>query len=825
MLDALTYVINDAGIDLADMLIFLPSRRAVRSVEKMLAARAGGATILPRMVALGEGADEFCDDDTPQTPDIISDTERIVVLSKLLAADSTIGTLSAALPIARDLVRITDYLENEGIDAAQIDWSGLVDEKYAAHFQNKAKLLGILSNVMPAYQSARQTQTQRRNADIRKWIEYFSSPEFNKSLVIVCGSTGSVPATADLMTAVAQMPCGRIILSGKIAGRECDFELNTNPYNSEYKFLRRIGLSANDVIPIDVGPSAIDFMNTAFGNAARTCQTDIGHCHLIECARESEEAAAAAEIAARAAAENKSVLIITPDAAGNQRIAAALAVRGITADFSGGRPATMSNAGRAILNRFDDWLESGATTFDTLYAKSNFNLFETISALIESTPDAWRPAFDPAADENLAIWISIKQTSDSLTAADVHLTTADARAFLADAIGAVSIRAPMPDMAAVTVLGTIESRMQAADIVILTGLNEGMFPARGYENAWLPRRLADKIGLPTPDKKVSLMALDFMNLSCGPCVYWLRSRVSGGVQTTESRFISRVCARRGTFDTTAATDILGAVRARDVCDVRPLDYSAPRPPADWSDVYATELELLVHNPYAFYARHILRLRPMDDYWLGPDARAFGNLVHGVIEHTNGATTPERLVHQMDAAAHELLGDGSIMFHFWHKRFIEIAPVIATELNDTLYAAAEIGGGVKIAGRNVRARADRIWDGGVMDIKTGAAPSKKQLMDGNMPQLPLEAYILQQGGFPIKYTTQSQTPVMTFLQLKNNDARPIRYDAETTAQMMRAAVDKTTELFNIFSAGGAPYEYRETTDQKYRAYDDLARIRD
>ena len=67
--------------------------------------------------------------------------------------------------------------------------------------------------------------------------------------------------------------------------------------------------------------------------------------------------------------------------------------------------------------------------------------------------------------------------------------------------------------------------------------------------------------------------------------------------------------------------------------------------------------------------------------------------------------------------------------------------------------------------------------------------------------------------------------MRFLQLKNNDARVIEYDAEQTAQMMRMAVDKTTELFNIYSASAAAYEYRETGDQKYKVYDDLARVRD
>ena len=204
---------------------------------------------------------------------------------------------------------------------------------------------------------------------------------------------------------------------------------------------------------------------------------------------------------------------------------------------------------------------------------------------------------------------------------------------------------------------------------------------------------------------------------------------------------------------------------------------------------------------------------------------FGTMVHDTIEHAQPGDTPDTLVARMDAAAHDLLGTNSVLFHFWHKRFMEVTPLIANEINTTQNAYAEIPGAIKIANRTVRARADRVYDGVVMDIKTGAAPSKSQLMDGNMPQLPLEAFMLQSDGFKIPTTVRSKTPIMVFLQLRNNDVARIEYDSETTQQMIDAAIQKTTELFNMYSAGSAPYEYHETGDIKYKAYDDLARIND
>ena len=825
MLDALWQLMSRTNVDMADMLIFLPSNRAVRSVEKMIVAHVGHAVVLPTLVALGMGVDDI-DEYTTNQSDIITNNARIIATAKLLTRDAMIGSYANALPIARDLIRMSDYLENEGIDVATIDWNSLVDDKYAAHFQHKAELLNIISRIAgDIYPSGKFTMAAARNRDIRAWIRYIASDTFDKQWVCVCGSTGSVPATADLMVEIANNPRGAILLSGTIAGRESDFALNTNPYNSEYKFLQRINCDVGNVRIIDVGPSPqMEFMNFAFGND--THRIDMGNAlnnvKIVECERESEEAAVVAEIAARAVHDNKSVLVITPDAAGNQRIAAAVAARGIMADFSGGHAATMSNIGRAILNMLDEQIESGGNFFDTVYAQSDYDLLRTIINIYDRKLCPLTPNFE-IDDASRPIWMALAELSDLLNVYGIRLSVYDARAFVADVLSSVSIRNRINDDASVVVLGTIESRMQTADVVILTGLNDGMFPARGYENAWLPRDVAKKIGLPPSDRKISLMSLDFMNLSCGGCVYWTRSRVSGGTMTTESRFISRVVARGQ--NVAHDNDVLASVRGYDDVMPVPLSYAPPCPPADWSDVYVTELELLIHNPYAFYVRHILRLNPRKDYWQGPDARDFGTLVHDVIEHARPDATPDELVAAMDYAARGQLKDNSVLFRFWHKRFLEIAPVAANAIAKMKNARAEIDGVVNIAARNIRARADRVWDDGVMDIKTGAIPTKKQLTDGNMPQLPLEAYMLQSGGFAEFGALKNKTPVIEFLQLRNGDCESISYTGEIAAQMIRAAVDKTTSLVNMYSVGGASYEYHETSDAKYRAYDDFARIDD
>ena len=822
MLDGLWHVICESGIDLSNILIFVPSRRAARSIEKMIVNKIGHAVILPKIVPLGSGI-EGEDAEEINNEQTVSAQERVVAMAYILSKLPSIKNISSAIPVARTLITMQDYLENSDKDISDIDWNSLVDERYALHFRDKSQILSVLGHVAQDIFNGRDTDTKFRNTAVYAWCDYVKKLPTDNSLVIVCGSTASVPATRKLMTVIAGLPNGRIILSGKISGRVEDFELDTNPYNAEHKFLSGVGIAAGDVREINVGKSHIDFMNVAFDNEFKNdASYDLKNCHLIEAARESEEAAATAEIAARAVSENKTVLIITPDAAGNQRLMTEFNRRGIVADFSGGMPGTLTPAGRAILNLFDDWIEQGNTIFEDVYASTGFDLFNTVSEIVERFMGQFAPQFVIDDAVSMQVWAEIKKLSDCLNAQKMRLGVVDARAFIADALSGMRVRRPMSDSADVVVLGTIESRMQTADVVILTGLNEGMFPAMGYENPWLPRKISVELGVPSPNHKVSLMALDFMTLSCGAEVYWLRSKISGGVQTQESRFLSRVIAARGVFDKDVADDILSAVRARDIVAEKTLNYDDPTPPADWSDVYVTELETLIHNPYAFYVGHILRLRPEKDYWDNIDARDFGDLVHGVLENAPLDATKEYLIAEMDARAREKLGKNNLIFAIWHRRFVEIAPIAIEMLRSTPNAAVEINGCIEIGGRNVRARADRIWADGVLDIKTGKAPSKNQVMNGNMPQLPLEALMLKNGGFATYRANVSLAPIMRFLQLQAHNTQIIEYSPADTDFAMRAAYDKTVELFNMYTVGGAPYKYFRNSEQKYKAYDDFAR---
>ena len=71
MLDALWGLIAPFDKDFSRVLIFLPSRRAIRSVEHMIVEKIGHAVVLPNLVPLGDGSDE---EDNETYQDTISNT-------------------------------------------------------------------------------------------------------------------------------------------------------------------------------------------------------------------------------------------------------------------------------------------------------------------------------------------------------------------------------------------------------------------------------------------------------------------------------------------------------------------------------------------------------------------------------------------------------------------------------------------------------------------------------------------------------------------------------------------------------------------------------
>ncbi|MBT5811363.1 MAG: double-strand break repair protein AddB, partial [Rhodospirillaceae bacterium] len=193
----------------------------------------------------------------------------------------------------------------------------------------------------------------------------------------------------------------------------------------------------------------------------------------------------------------------------------------------------------------------------------------------------------------------------------------------------------------------------------------------------------------------------------------------------------------------------------------------PRPPLEARprQLSVTQIETWMRDPYSIFARHILKLRPLDPLEADPGAADRGTFIHAALDMFVRAypdAVPPDALDRLLGFGQDAFGPAlsqPAVWAFWWPRFERIAAwVIDAEhrRRPSLRAShSEQSGRLVIDGPEgtftLTAKADRIdqlADGGfeIIDYKTGVAPSKDDVGLGFAPQLPLEAAIAESGGF-------------------------------------------------------------------------------
>jgi len=314
--------------------------------------------------------------------------------------------------------------------------------------------------------------------------------------------------------------------------------------------------------------------------------------------------------------------------------------------------------------------------------------------------------------------------------------------------------------------GLVEARLQQADLVVLGGLNEGSWPGTPAHDPWMSRQMREDFRIAVPERAIGIAAHDFAQAVAAPEAVLLRAARREGVPTLPSRWLLRLDAvlRASGLDGALAADPEIAAAAA-ACDRprarRPLPPAAPCPPlaARPRRLSVTEIETWRRDPYAIYARHILRLKPLDPLDADPDRAALGTVIHAALHaFVRDGAGPEDIRRIGEAAFGPLLSRPGV-WAFWWPRFERIARWFLAEeaarRGEIAESAAECGGRIVFAAPGgeftVTARADRIdrlRDGGlvIIDYKTGALPAKADIANLIAVQLPLEGAIAAAGGF-------------------------------------------------------------------------------
>jgi ATP-dependent helicase/nuclease subunit B len=325
--------------------------------------------------------------------------------------------------------------------------------------------------------------------------------------------------------------------------------------------------------------------------------------------------------------------------------------------------------------------------------------------------------------------------------------------------------------------GPLEARLQQAEFVVLGGLNEGVWPPEPAVDSWLNRPMRKEFGLPAPERRIGLSAHDFQQAMGARQVVLTRALRADGQPTIPARWLLRLEAYLKLLgidqNLIAASGQSAPVwrgwrqRLDRAEMVQPIARPMPRPGAKLrpAALSVTQIETWMRDPYAIYARHILGLKPLDPLDQDPDFSDLGTIVHRAL-HRFVSEFPEELSPEAESRLLEIgraefkpYEEKPAVMAFWWPRFEKIARwfvaneiVLRPNLDES---RTELDGKLQITevkpAFELRARADRIdrqsnGDLVVIDYKTGAPPSPKEVLLGLAPQLALEAAIIQGGTF-------------------------------------------------------------------------------
>jgi len=947
---------------LADVTVLLPTRRATRTLkEAFLRFSKREALLLPRICAIGDVGDAefgFHDSDTEDylindihsVPCTISPTRRKLLLAQLIQrwwharTGDTPNAFDQALHVAGGLATFLDQFQTARLPFSSLDT--LVPEDYAAHWRETVDFLRIISKQWPTLLAERDLvdQAMRRNLMIenltRQWKD---SPP--KTPIVAAGSTGSLPATADLLVVVANLPLGCVLLPGldrNLDDKSWEALEETHPQYALKRLLSQLEVERCAVAnwgDAEEQPSAIkrslllsELMRPKATSAAwhKLDSIDPGAVQglrTITCPDLGTESTVIAMMMREAIeTAGRTAALVTGDRELARRVKVELRRWQLTVDDSAGLAladtrvgvflrliASMASTQAApipLLAMLKHPLCNGGMAHEIFrdyvgkFERSSLRgprpppgfrgLLETLSLTSESEKlGPWLQSIASASEHLLAL-----TSSSSAPLADIlksHILFAEwlatdtncsgavrlwaeedgetTNAFLRELIVAAREAAPVRGreyevifgelladavvrstctrQSRLHIWGPLESRLQQAELIIVGGLNEGIWPRHADADAWLSRPMRQSLGVPATEQTVGLSAHDFSQLFCAPNVVLIRSAKNAGTETVPSRWLVRLEAvlhRVGLaqrIDCSTHWIALSALLDKNCSPQKQIKPPSPRPPlaARPRRMSVSRIEQWIQNPYDIFARDILHLRPLDPIDAAPDAIDYGNAIHAALDRFV-RKYPSKLPRQ---ALDDLLTIGKDCFGaaianpnvrtFWWPRFERIADwFITLERNrrfDLIESFTERTGQLEINAPGgtftLTAKADRIdrhVNGGlyIIDYKTGVLPSKTKILSGEAPQLPLEAAIANSGGFEDLNSGLSRA--LVYVRLDGGDpAGEWRVIEKNVPALAEQALSGVAALVGAFDNDSTPYHAVPAPDRglQYGNYQHLARV--
>ena len=328
----------------------------------------------------------------------------------------------------------------------------------------------------------------------------------------------------------------------------------------------------------------------------------------------------------------------------------------------------------------------------------------------------------------------------------------------------VAVRPPYGGHPRLFIWGLIEARLQRADIMILSGLNEGQWPQRPTPDPWLAPIVRKRLGLAGSERQIGLSSHDFACALGAPNVIITRARRDSAGPTVASRLRLRMDAllgREGREASALGPHGAWAALLDGAAVARPITRPMLSPPLSKRPrrISVTEVDTMRADPFAFYARASLGLRRLDHIDADPTAAWRGTAVHKLLNEWLQAG--DWTVSAMDVLLARLLsqpGISPILRVIWAPRLRAGLHTMVAKTMDCvadgrmpLVEYAEESGTLLVDGITLTGtpdRIDRMRDGSlaIVDYKTGSSPKPAAVEAGYALQLGLLGMMAEQGAF-------------------------------------------------------------------------------
>ena len=473
-------------------------------------------------------------------------------------------------------------------------------------------------------------------------------------------------------------------------------------------------------------------------------------------------------------------------------------------------------------------------------------------ALVALVAGAERATEDPHGFEQLS---ELMNEWSEAAGDNFQTTLKEYAALFGDALAATRAPPASGGHPRLMILGLLEARLLSFDRVLLAGLDETVWPPAVETDAFLNRPMRAALGLSAPERRIGQTAHDFVAALGASEAILSRAKKRGGEPTVASRFLQRMAAAAGPkamiepegrgqryLKFARALDQPGAVLAQ----ARP----APRPPVELrpKGLSVTRIETLRRDPYAIYAETILRLRALEavEREIGP--RETGMAWHAAVQqfaeaYPSGALPAdarERLVSIAQACFALLRDDPAFALHWpniekgldfvlaFERKARGAIAQIWVERQGAIAVPLTSGTPFKLS-----ARADRIdvlqsGQARLIDYKSGAPPTAKDVKAGFSPQLTLEAAMLRQGGFEGLPLLETEEAI--YLKLggaAGGEEKHAGGKSENIGELADQHFAGLQMLLNAFASEDTPYLSRPFPKfvPRFSDYDHLARVKE